>query len=61
MTNDEKIIRAYLQAAHNRGGSYQMAMNMMADRINVLEDRLGRAGKAVEADPVIAKFMEELA
>jgi hypothetical protein len=55
MTSDDKIIRAYLQAAHDRGGSYTMAMSMMVNRIILLEDRLTRASVSFEPDMVIAK------
>jgi hypothetical protein len=50
MINDDKIITAYLQAAHNRGGSFHMAMGMMVQRIEVLEDKLQRAGIEFEPD-----------
>lgn len=56
MSIDDKIIRAYLQAAHDRGGSYQMAMNMMAERVILLEDRLTRRGVAFEPDKIMAKW-----
>lgn len=55
MTGEDKIIRAYLQAAHDLGGSHHMAMGMMASRLMVLEDRLQRAGISFERDAVIAK------
>jgi hypothetical protein len=55
MTSDDKIIRAYLQAAHHRGGTFYMAMGMMVGRIILLEDRLTRAGVSFEPDMVIAK------
>ncbi len=48
---DEAIVRAYLQDANNKGGGWIMAMNMMADRIIVLEDKLLRAGVDFPADP----------
>ncbi|MCO5159603.1 MAG: hypothetical protein M9939_00585 [Mesorhizobium sp.] len=51
MTIDEKIVRAYLQDAHNKGGGWKMAMFMMADRLLVLEDRLLRAGVDFPTDP----------
>lgn len=51
MTIDETIVRAYLQDAMNKGGGWQMAMNMMADRLIVLEDRLLRAGVDFPTDP----------
>jgi len=57
MTIDDKIIRAYLQAAHNRGGSFHMAMLMMVQRMFVLEDRLLRAGVAFEEDKAVREFM----
>ncbi|NTF54899.1 hypothetical protein G6L12_08325 [Agrobacterium rhizogenes] len=57
MTIDDQIIRAYLQAAHNRGGSFHMAMLMMVQRMFVLEDRLLRAGVAFEEDKAVREFM----
>lgn len=56
MITDDKIIRAYLQAAHDRGGSFQMAMGMMVNRIMVLEDRLTRRGVSFEPDEIVAKW-----
>lgn len=50
MIAEEKIIRAYMQAAHNRGGSFYMAMSMMVQRILVLEDKLERASLRFDAD-----------
>lgn len=54
MTSDDQIVRAYLQRAHNMGGSHYMAMLMMVDRMVLLEDRLTRAGVAIEEDKTIA-------
>ncbi|MBB6488768.1 hypothetical protein [Rhizobium lusitanum] len=59
MTSDDRIIRDYLQAAHNRGGSFEMAMGMLVQRIMVLEDRLQRARISFDADPVIVKLERE--
>lgn len=55
MILEDKIVREYLQAAHNRGGSYAMAMSMMAQRLVVLEDRLQRAGMPIEPDRTTAR------
>lgn len=44
MIRDDQIVRGYLQAAHNRGGSFHMAMLMMVNRMILLEDRLLLAG-----------------
>ena len=60
MILEDQIIRAYLQAAHNRGGSYHMAMSMMVQRMFVLEDKLQRAGIAFEEDKVIREIMAEV-
>lgn len=51
MTIDEAIVRAYLQDAHNKGGGWQMAMLMMADRLVALEDHLLRASINFPTDP----------
>ncbi len=59
MTIDDQIIRAYLQAAHNRGGSFHMAMGMMAARILVLEDRLLRARIDFEEDKVVSNILSK--
>lgn len=56
MIAGEKLIRDYLQAAYRRGGRFEMAMLMMADRIELLEDRLTRAGRSIEPDPKIEKL-----
>lgn len=42
--SEEARVRKYLQAAHDRGGGWSMAMRMMARHIEVLEDRMERAG-----------------
>ena len=59
MTADEKCVRDYLQAAHNRGGSFEMAMGMMAQRIELLEDRLMKAGREIEPDRYIEQLERE--
>ncbi|WP_430256531.1 hypothetical protein [Neorhizobium sp. DAR64872/K0K18] len=59
MRTDDKMIRAYLQSAHDRGGSYHMAMLMMADRILVLEDRLLKARVEFPEDKTIPSMGEE--
>lgn len=59
MTIDEKIIRSYLQSAHEKGGSYHMAMSMMADRLLVLEDKLLRSGVDFPEDKVFKEFAEK--
>lgn len=41
---EETIVRQHLQAAHDRGGGWQMAMRMMARRILKLEDWMIREG-----------------
>ena len=56
MTADDQCVRDYLQAAHNRGGTFHMAMLMMAQRIELLEDRLTKAGRDIEPDPKIEKL-----
>lgn len=56
MTADDRCVRNYLQAAHNRGGSFHMAMLMMAQRIELLEDRLMKAGRDVEPDEKIEQL-----
>ena len=61
MTRDDLIIRAYLEAAHNRGGSYQMAMHMLVQRIDMLEDLLMRAGKTIEPDKVVRDLLGDAA
>lgn len=61
MTHDDRIVRAYLQAAHTRGGSFHMAMLMMVNRLMVLEDRLERAGIPFEADRVLTTLEKETA
>lgn len=58
LTIDDRIIRAYLQAAHNRGGSFHMAMLMMASRLILLEDRLLRARVPFEEDKIVQEFGE---
>lgn len=60
MTIDDQIIRAYLQAAHKRGGSFQMAMHMMVERMLVLEDKLLRSAVVFEEDKIIREFVGEL-
>lgn len=54
MYSDDRIIRDYLQSANNRGGSFEMAMGMMLQRIMVLEDKLQSARISFDVDPVIA-------
>jgi len=44
MTIEDDAVRHFLQLANDRGGGWEMAMRMMANRILVLEDRLLRAG-----------------
>lgn len=55
MVLEDKIVQKYLQAAHDRGGSYAMAMSMMAQRLVALEDRLQRAGMPIEPDRTMAR------
>jgi hypothetical protein len=57
MIIEDHIIRAYLQAAVDRGGSYHMAMSMMVNRILVLEDRLLRAGVPFDEDKIVGAMM----
>lgn len=59
MILEDKIIRAYLQASHNRGGSWHMAMGIMAYRLLVLEDKLFRAGIPFDEDKTIAEILRK--
>jgi hypothetical protein len=56
MTIDDQIVRAYLTAANNRRGSFQMAMLMMASRLLVLEDKLQRAGVPFPEDKAMREY-----
>ena len=38
MMSDDKIISKYLQAAHDRNGSWQMAMSMMLNDLYAARD-----------------------
>lgn len=40
MTEEDRMIRHYLQTAHDRGGGWQMAMRMMA--CNLMAAREGK-------------------
>lgn len=53
MSREDGVVKAYLQAAHNRGGSFYMAMLMMSNRIEVLEDKLHRSSVRFEPDSMI--------
>ena len=55
MTSEEREVRKYLQSAHDRGGGWQMAMFMMARRIEVLQDKLVRAGLSVPEPADVAR------
>jgi hypothetical protein len=48
MTAEERMIRHYLQAAHDRGGGWQMAMRMMA--YNLMAAREGKPEKNSDLD-----------
>jgi uncharacterized membrane protein len=43
VTNQEAIVRQFLQKAHDRNGGTEMTMLMMAERILLLEDALACA------------------
>ncbi len=58
MTRDDLILRAYLQTAYDRGGSYHMAMLMLISRIELLEDRLERANVEFEEDMILRKYLD---
>ena len=54
MTQTDAIVRDYLQKAHDRGGGWQMAMLMMAERILLLGDALACAQIAAGPDLLVA-------
>jgi aminopeptidase C len=48
MDCQDRIVRHYLQAAHNRGGGWEMAMRMMA--YNLMAAREGKPEKVSDLD-----------
>lgn len=50
MDYQDRIVRHYLQAAHDRGGGWEMAMRMMA--YNLMAAREGKPEKVSDLDAV---------
>lgn len=46
----DELVQAYLQAAHDKNGGFEMAMLMMAYRIEFLESSISSMGAGIVPD-----------